>query len=140
MSDDHIHPLGHLIAMGSGAAAGLVVWGVFAAGGKSGVAIFLGLIAGAIAYTVAFAIVSKSPSYGEKCRFCPARGKITDRRLEKNFSRTIERKGVKYNQYTVTYLRTCQICGKEWPSVRQEEDSNFLGEINNALEGFTKGL
>jgi hypothetical protein len=136
MSDDHIHPVGHLIAMGSGAAAGLVVWGVFAAGGLSGAGIFLGLVAGAIAYAIAFAIVSKSPTYGEQCRFCPARGKITDRRLEKNFIGSVERDGVTYNRYSVTYLRTCQRCGKDWPSVTQEEDTDTLGEITKSLENF----
>jgi hypothetical protein len=134
MGDDHIHPLGHLIAMGSGAAAGLVVWGVFAASGISGVGIFLGLIAGAIAYAIAFAIVSKSPTYGEQCRFCPARGKITDRRLEKNFIGSVERDGVTYNRYSVTYLRTCQMCGKDWPSVTEEESQS--NNPLDALKGF----
>lgn len=136
MSNDHIHPVGHLIAMGSGLGAGLLVWGILAAGSMAGVGIFLGLVAAAIAYGIAIAVVSNSPTYGEQCRFCPARGRITDRRLEKNFSGTVERNGVTYDQYTVTYLRTCQICGKEWPSVTQEEDTNTLGEISKSLKNF----
>lgn len=46
----------------------------------------------------------------------------------------MERDGVTYNRYSVTYLRTCQMCGKDWPSVTQEES-----ESNNpldALKGF----
>jgi hypothetical protein len=123
--------------MGSGAGAGLVVWGVFAAGGLSGAGIFLGLIAGAIAYAIALAIVSKSHTYGEQCRFCPARGRITDRRLEKNFIGSVERDGVTYNRYSVTYLRTCQVCSKEWPSVTEEEsESTGLFDTLKGFKGF----
>lgn len=134
MSDDHIHPVGHLIAMGSALGAGLLVWGIFAACSLSGAGIFVGLIAGAVAYAIAMAIVSKSSTYGEQCRFCPARGRITDRRLEKNFVGSFERDGKTFNRYSITYLRTCQVCSKEWPSVTQEESEST--SILDTLKGF----
>lgn len=136
MSANHIHPVGYLIALGIAFVAGFVAWGFVTLLTNHLFALVVGVPVGCAAFGIALAIISKSPDYGEKCRFCPARGKITDKQLEKNFSGTVEREGVKYNQYTVTYLRTCQMCGKEWPSVTQEEDSNFLGEINKTLEGF----
>jgi hypothetical protein len=94
----------------------------------------LGLIADIIAYVIASAIVSKSPAYGEQCCACLARGKITDRRLGKNFIGSMERDGVTYNRYSVTYLRTCQMCGKDWPSVIEEESQS--NNPLDALKGF----
>lgn len=119
--------------MGSALGAGLLVWGIFAACSLSGAGIFVGLIAGAVAYAIAMAIVSKSPTYGEQCRFCPARGRITDRRLEKNFVGSFERDGKTINRYSITYLRTCQVCSKEWPSVTQEESEST--SILDTLKG-----